>query len=128
MKWTLYVSLLQYLEIYRSTLQKAKSSFISANNPFPSIPVSYFLLWKISCKQEANFNAKAVVTSRGWKTRLKLHHELVIPLLSPACTAFRAAQTRINFISSCRIVITKLSIFMLFMTTWITFLWSIQLT
>lgn len=105
-----------------------KSSFLSANIPFQSIPVSNFFDVKISCKQKANFTEKAVDTSRGWKTRLKLHHELVIPLLSPACKAFRAAQARINFISSCRIVIRKLSIFMLFMTTWITFLWSIQLT
>lgn len=67
-----------------------------------------------------------------WNMRFKLHHELVISL-SPSRRdeekqRAARAENHINFISSCRIVITILSIFMLFMGTWIAFLWSIQLT
>ena len=62
--------------------------------------------------------------------RFKLHHELVISLIETSDEQQRAAraENHINFVSSCRIVITILSIFMLFMATWKAFLWSIHLT
>lgn len=65
----------------------------------------------------------------AWNMRFKLHHELVISFsIKKERWKQRAAraENHINFISSCRIVITILSIFMLFMATWIAFLWSIQ--
>lgn len=72
MKWTLYVSLLQYLEIYRSTLQKAKSSFISANNPFPSIPVSYFFSVENIVQTRSKLQCKSCCHQSRMKNKIEI--------------------------------------------------------